>query len=169
MYELKIPKGRVGCLIGKKGEIKKIIERSTKSRIRVSREGDVEIEGEGLGGFICEKIVKAVGRGFNPEIALNLVRDDYELEIIDIKEFCAGSKKKIIRVKSRLIGSEGKARTIIERLTGCNICIYGKTVSTIGRVDRLSVCHRAIEKLLHGSPHGKVYGFVEREMKRIVI
>ena len=72
-----------------------------------------------------------------------------------------------MRIKSRLIGSGGKAREIIERLTSCNLCIYGKTVSIIGEFDKLNIAFRGVEKLLLGSPHGNVYGFLEREMKKL--
>ena len=52
-YELKIPKDRVAVLIGKKGEIKKKLEKETKTNIEVdSKEGDVFLSGEdGLGLF----------------------------------------------------------------------------------------------------------------------
>lgn len=167
MHELKIPKLRVACLIGKKGETKRIIERSTKTKVKISSEGDVEIEGESYGEYICEKIVKAVGRGFNPDIALNLVREGYGLEIIDIKDYVGKSKNKLIRLKARLIGSEGKARKIIERLTDCSLCVYGKTISIIGEVEKLNIALRGIQKLLQGSMHGNVFAFLEREMKKL--
>ncbi len=166
-YELKIPKLRVGCLIGKKGEVKRIIERSTKTKIKITSEGDVEIYGESLDGFICENIVKAIGRGFNPHIALNLIHDDYGMEIIDLRHIVGNNRKKLKRVKSRLIGTRGKARDIIEKLTQCYVSIYGRTVSIIGVHEKLSVAFRGIEKLLHGSPHGFVYAYLGREMKKL--
>ena len=167
MHEIKIPKQRVGCLIGKNGVDKKIIERSTKAKIKVNVEGEVEIDGDSLGEYVCAKIVKAIGRGFTPEIALRLVNDAYGLEVIDIKSHCAGSQKKITRIKSRLIGSGGKARKVIEKITGCDVRVYGKTISLIGELDKLSVALRGVEKLLSGSPHGPVYAFLEREIKKL--
>ncbi|MEK6922944.1 MAG: KH domain-containing protein [Nanoarchaeota archaeon] len=167
MHELKIPKGRVGCLIGKNGETKKVIERSTKTKIKVTTEGDLEIFGDGFGEYLCEKVVKAVGRGFNPDLALNLVRDGYGLEIIDIGKFSGGNKKKFMRIKARLIGKRGKARMVIERLTECHVSVYGKTVSIIGELDKLHIAFRGMEKLMHGSPHGNVYVYLEREMAKL--
>ena len=38
-YELKIPKERIAVLIGKKGETKRVIERTTKTKLKVSRNG----------------------------------------------------------------------------------------------------------------------------------
>ena len=139
MYELKIPKSRVACLIGKKGETKRLIERSTKTRMKVYTEGDVEINGDGFSAYICEKIVRAVGRGFNPNIAIDLLKEDFGLEILNIKDYTGNSKKKFYRIKSRLIGKEGKSRKVIEKIRGCHVCVFGKTVSIIGKFDKLNV------------------------------
>ena len=167
MYEVKIPKVRVGCLIGKNGVVKKLIERSTKTKLKISSDGDVEIYGEGFGGFVCEKIVKAIGRGFNPDIALQLVRDDYGMEIIELKQIAGRNKNKFFRIKARVIGARGKSRHVIEQLTDCSLSVYGKTVALIGEHDKLNVAFRGVEKLLHGSPHGPVYAYLEREMKKL--
>lgn len=167
MYELKIPKGRIACLIGKNGITKKAIEKTMNVKLKIYNEGDVEIYGEGYNGYVCEKIVKAISRGFNPNIALSLTNDDYALEIINIKDYSGNSKKKFIRIKSRLIGKNGKARKVVEILTGCYVCIYGKTISLIGEYEKLDVAYRGIDKLLNGSTHGKVYAFLEREMKKL--
>ena len=71
-YELKIPKERVAVLIGKKGEIKKQIEQATNTKLKIdSKEGDVEISGEdALKLYATREIIRAIGRGFNPEIAM---------------------------------------------------------------------------------------------------
>ncbi|MEK6952883.1 MAG: KH domain-containing protein [Nanoarchaeota archaeon] len=167
MFELKIPKSRVGVLIGKKGETKRLIQKNTKCQLEISAEGDVIITGNSVDEFICENVVKAVGRGFNPLIALNLINDEYLLEIINIKEFSKGSENKFRRIKSRLIGTRGKTRKVIERLTNCNLVIYGKTVSLIGDVETIGVARKGVEKLLSGSPHGNVYGFIEREIRKL--
>lgn len=167
MYEIKIPKLRVGCLVGKKGETKKLIERSTKTKIKVSSEGDVEISGDSFGAYVCEKVVRAVGRGFNPNIAMNLVREDYGFEVLDINDYTGRNKNNLFRIRARLIGTRGKARRVIEKITECNICVYGKTVSVIGEVNKLNIAFRGIQKLLQGSIHSNVYGFLEKEVAKL--
>ena len=167
MHELKIPKSRVGCLVGTKGEMKRIVERSTNTKLRIHSEGDVEISGDSYGEYVCEKIVRAVGRGFNPHVALNLISDNYSFEMLEIKDYSGTSKKKLMRLKSRLIGTKGKARRVIEGLTGCHISIYGKTVSIIGKLEELPVAFKAVKKILNGSNHGTVYAFINSEMKSI--
>ena len=57
----------------------------------------------------------------------------------------------------------------IESLTECNISVYGKTVAVIGLNENALVAKQAVESLIRGSPHSKVYTFLEkhrREMKQ---
>lgn len=167
-YELKIPKDRVAVFIGKKGEIKKEIEEETKTKIRIdSKEGDVFIEGEdGLSLYTTREIIKAVGRGFNPEVALLLLKQDYCIEMIDINEF-AKTKNSLLRIKGRIIGKEGKCRRTIEDLTETKVSVYGKTASIVGQAENVSIARRAIENLINGSSHANVYKFLENQRRSL--
>lgn len=163
-YEVKIPKDRVAVLIGKKGEIKKQIEKSTKTRIDVdSKEGEVLITGtDAIKLYTAKEIIRAIGRGFNPDIAQQLLKQDYGLEIIPID---AKNKQDMERLKGRVIGQEGKSRKTIEQLTGAYICVYGKTISIIGKFEGLDLARRAIQMLLTGSPHSNVFKMLEKRIK----
>ena len=165
-YEVRIPKDRIAVLIGKQGEVKKQLEEATHSKIEVdSQEGDVLVQGDDpLMLFSTKNIIRAIARGFNPDIALRLLNVDYVFEIIDIKEFAANPSH-IPRLKGRVIGGEGKTRQLIEELTQTNICVYGKTISIIGPADKTSNARRAIESLLAGSPHATVYKWLEKQRK----
>ncbi|MFH1209564.1 MAG: KH domain-containing protein [archaeon] len=166
MEQLKIPKDRIPCLIGVKGKDKRNIEKITNTKITVdSKEGDIIIEGESLDCFLCKNIVKAISRGFNPKIALHLVNENYTLEIVNMDEFTKGSKNNLIRIRSRIIGTKGKARKTIEQLTETDIIVYGKTVSIIGEQDKVYLAKRAVINLLQGSEHSNVYSFIQRNKK----
>lgn len=167
MHDLRIPKDRVGVLIGKKGEIKRLIEKNTKTKLVVDKEGGVVIEGEGVGVYDAHQIIKAIGRGFNPQIALNLLSDENSMEIINIKDFTGKSKKKFERIKARIIGRQGKARAAVERLTDTDIIIYGKTVAIIGKIEYVDIAKRGMEILLRGAPHGNAYKYMERELGKL--
>ena len=80
--------------------------------------------------------------------------------------YAGKSKNDLIRLKSRIIGTEGKARKTIEKRTNTNISIYGKTVSIIGGRQGVQVAKRAVENLLRGSQHNKVYSWIERQIKK---
>lgn len=166
MNEIKIPKARVAVLIGKKGESKKEIERLTKTKLNISGEGYVIISGGGLESYLTLSVIRAIGRGFNPKIALKLLKADYILDLIDIKDYTKKSRKKFIRIKGRLIGKKGSVWKKVEEKTNTNISIYGKTIAIIGRFDDVDIAKRAFEKLLRGAPHGKVYKFIDSELGR---
>lgn len=168
-HEIRIPKERVAIVIGPKGFVKKQIEAETKTKLKIdSREGDVFITGgDGLGVFSAREIISAIGRGFNPEVAMNLLRPEYLMEAIGVSDYAGKSKNDIVRLRGRVIGTEGRSKKTIEELTETNICIYGKTVCIIGEVDRVADAKRAIEHLLNGSPHSNVYAFLEKKRKDI--
>lgn len=165
-YEIKIPKDRIAVLIGKKGGIKRQVEEATNSKLKVdSKEGDVFIIGEdGLGLMIARDIIRAVGRGFNPEVAMRLIKQDYSFESVDMSDF-ARNTDDIKRVRGRVIGTQGKSRARLEQLTETSISIYGKTVGIIGNIEKVGLAKNAIESLLNGSPHTKVYAKLERNKK----
>ncbi|MBS3131044.1 RNA-processing protein [Candidatus Woesearchaeota archaeon] len=169
-YELKIPRERVAVLIGKEGEVKKSIEEETHSKINVdSKEGDVFVIGEdALGLYTAREVIKAIGRGFNPDIARLLLKQDYVFEVISLADY-AKSKDSMTRLKGRVIGKEGKSRELIEQLTESSVCVYGKTISIIGEPESASAAKQAVENLLKGSTHANVYKWLEkwrRDMKR---
>ena len=66
-----------------------------------------------------------MGRGFNPKDALDLTKEGFVFELIDIMDY-ARSKNDKYRLRGRVIGEEGKTRHHIERETGCKIMVFGK-------------------------------------------
>ena len=173
-YELKVPKNRVAVIIGKEGTVKRDLEESTKTKLTIdSKEGDVFVSGEdALGLYTAREMIKAIGRGFNPEIAKLLLKQDYVFEVVDLREFVGKSKEAMLRLKGRVIGREGKSRKLIEELTETNISVLGKTIGIIGSPDTAANARQAVESLLRGSTHANVYKWLEkrrRDMKRKAI
>lgn len=153
--KIKIPEERVAVLIGKNGKVKKEIEECTKTKVTVGE--DVSIEGDALSVITAENVVKAIGRGFSPETAMELTDENLCLVIIPLSK----DKKELKRLKSRIIGTKGNFRKNLELYTKTNICVYGKTVSIIGSYDNTLLANQAIEKLIKGAGHKSVYKFLE--------
>ena len=171
---IKIPKERVGVVIGPEGRTKKSIEDKLSVELQIDSEaGDVNIlMKEGATDpsmlFTAKDVVTALGRGFSPEHAFRLVRDeDAVLDIIDLRIVFGKSEADIKRVKGRIIGMNGKTRGIIEELTDANMAVYGHTVAIIGTLDQLQVAREAVEMLIKGSMHGTVYRFLHRKRREL--
>ena len=166
---LKIPQNRVGALIGPNGEVKKSIEKLTGTILDIdSDDGTVYITPredmeDPLGVWNANHIVKAIARGFNPEVAKKLIHDDIYLEIMKLPLYIGKSKKALARYKGRIIGKDGKTREIIVDMAEVDIAIYGKTVSLIGELENVMVAREAVEMILKGSRHKSVYSFLENK------
>jgi arCOG04150 universal archaeal KH domain protein len=174
MRSVRIPSDRVGTLVGKNGETKRMIERMSGIKIKIDPEGEVMFneEAKGTDPLMALKImdvIKAVGRGFNPDRAVRLFEDDEYFEAIDLKEVVGDKSNQLGRIRGRLIGSEGKTRRIIEDLTGCYMSVYGNTVALIGNSISLPVAKHAIELILNGSEHATVYHYLEQQRPRLKI
>ena len=156
---LKIPQNRIGALIGNKGDVKKSID-SEDGTVYITPQENMS---DPLGVWNANHIVKAVARGFNPEVALKLVDDDIYLEVIKLPLYIGKSKNALSRYKGRIIGQNGKTREIIMDMAEVQMAIYGKTVSLIGEMDNLMIAKEAIEMILKGSRHKSVYSFLERK------
>jgi ribosomal RNA assembly protein len=167
VYEIKVPKERIAVLIGKKGEVRRKIEDSMHVKMTIdSREGDVEIQGaDALELYTTRDIIRSIARGFNPDIALLLLKQDYVFELIDMTRYV--KENHLMRIKGRIIGKSGKAREVLEELTECYISVYGKSIGVIGEVESVRLCKRALESLVQGAPHAVVYKWLERRRKEI--
>jgi ribosomal RNA assembly protein len=167
-YTMKIPKDRIAVLIGVKGAGKKELEGYCKAKISVdSKEGDITLIGaDAVKLYELREVVKAIGRGFNPETALTLLKPDYMLEIINLKDYGADNRNKLMRIRSRVIGTGGKARRTIESLTFTSISVYGKTISILGECTEVGNAKKAIELLIQGSMHSSVYKYLEGQRRK---
>ncbi len=172
---LKIPRERVGVIIGKNGITKDEIENLTKTNITVDSEaGSIAISPteeteDPLSVWKARYIVKAIGRGFNPEISVKLMGDETILEIINLPDYVGKSKKAILRQKARIIGKDGRTKDIITDMTGVDMSIYGKTVSIIGDMEQIHIAKEAVEMILNGVRHKTVYAFLERKTRDMKI
>jgi ribosomal RNA assembly protein len=164
-YTLKIPKERIAVLIGTKGEVKRKLERATKTNLTIdSEEGEITLTGnDALSLYTTREIVRAIARGFSPETAFMLHKQDYGLEVIQLD---ARNKNDAQRLRGRIIGEGGKSRRVIEDLTGCYMSVYGKTVTLIGEFEGLRLARKAVEMLIQGAAHATVYKMLEKKRRQ---
>lgn len=167
MEIINIPQKRVGNLIGADGKTKKLLEAKCKIRMDVDQDGEIKIEGESAEVFFAKDVIKAIGRGFEPNDALKILDENYQFQLIDLKDFLK-NEKAIARIKGRIIGEKGRMKTEIEQATDSRIAVYGFTVGIISSVDTIQYASEAIYKLINGSEHSRVYGYLAKIKKDII-
>jgi len=172
---IRIPQDRIGVLIGPEGKVKARIEKAFKVNLVIeSSSGNVEVvlnadQPDVSLIFTVANIVKAIGRGFSPDRAMNLGNEDFDLAIIDLEEVVGTSRSAQERVKGRIIGKAGKSRALIEELTETGISVYGSTVAIIGNIEALPTAREAVMMLIRGSFHKTVYNYLfayRRQLKK---
>jgi ribosomal RNA assembly protein len=172
MRYVRIPQDRIGVLIGPQGKTKEHIENRCNISLQIDSDlGEIRFDEQHIEDplmiFKVEHIIRAIGRGFSPQHAFALFRDDMDFYSFDIHDYVGKKKSHVRRVKSRVIGRKGKTKRILEEITDSYISIYGHTISIIGHIEDIDITKKAIDKLLSGSKHATVYRFVEQSMKNL--
>jgi len=140
------------------------IENRVKVKVGFGRDR-VSVRGNELNEFLVEQIIRAIDFGFDIDDAMLLLNEDFVLEFIEVKEHTR--RKNLRDVRSRIIGTDGRAKRTIEKLTGAAIVISGNDVGVIVDSEHLSATIQGIEGLIGGSKHGNVFGFLERQGAKV--
>jgi ribosomal RNA assembly protein len=167
---VRIPKERVGVLVGPDGKVKQNIEE------KLIVELEIESEAGGVTIMLSERtndpsllfrakdVVTAIGRGFSPEHAFRLLRNDDDIfDFIDFRVVFGRSETDIKRIKGRIIGANGKTRKLIEELTDTSVVVYGHTVGFIGTFEQVDAARNAVQMLIDGCQHHTVYKYLQRK------
>ncbi len=171
---IRVPSDRIGVIVGRNGRVKKRVEELTNVVIEISPEGLVCITGKTdvdgpVNMWKARDIIRAMARGFSPKNAFALLDDDdASLVVYSLREIVGSTRSHLKRIAGRVIGENGRARRVIEDITGVKISVYGDTISIIGTYPRLQIASRAIEMIIEGAPHGVVYKYLERMRREIV-
>ena len=171
---VKIPKSRIGALIGPNASTKDLIESNLGIQLDIDSEsGDVGINlSPGISDpsvlFRAKEVVLAIGRGFSPEKARRLLDEEESmLIIVDLREFVGKSESDIKRLSGRIIGRHGKTRRLIEELTDTFVSIYGHTIGIIGPIEEAEIARQAVEMFIRGRLHTSVYRFLHAKRRKI--
>ncbi len=163
---------RIAVLIGKGGQTRKMLEEASGAKLDIdSRTGEVmavwEEEPDPVVRMKMPDVILAIGRGLAPSRAVQLIRDDIFLRMYDIREWVGRQPNQTRRMRSRLIGRNGRIRSLIEEISNCEMAIHGSTVLMIGDQDGITLAAPAIEGILSGSEHSTVLHGLEQDRKRL--
>ncbi|MEK6981464.1 MAG: KH domain-containing protein [Candidatus Micrarchaeota archaeon] len=167
MEIVKIPLERISSLIGTNHEAKDEVEKVCNVKLEISQEGEVEISGEVADIYFAKDVVKAIGRGFGVRDALRIIKNDCQFYLISLKDY-SRNEKGITRLKSRVIGEEGKVKLEIESATESRLSIYGNTVGIIAKIDTMEYAKQAVDMILTGSTHIAVFEYLSKIRRKII-
>ena len=170
---VKVPRDRIGVIIGKNGKVKGQIQDRCNVIIEIdSKTGDAIISSQSkemsteMEPFKAVEVITAISKGFSPRRAYRLIDgNDDTFQLIDLRDYAGKSSNSMERIKGRIIGEEGKSRRTIEDLTGTYISVYGHSVGIIGTSDQIKIASDAVTLLSKGKSHKSVYNMLQ-EAKR---
>jgi ribosomal RNA assembly protein len=164
MQLLSIPKERVDA-IRRDRSISERVEKICKCKIKIGADDTIEVSGEALNEFSARNIIYAFGRGFDIETACKLLNDEYYFTSIDLGQMF-GSEKRVMQIKARVIGINGKAKRYIEDVSQAKLSIYGDTISFIGTISGVEEAQTAVNTLIDGGTHRLAYTRMESSHRK---
>ncbi len=166
----RIPPERVGVLLGGEGRIRSLLENRFGVRLEVDKEtGGISVRYPPEAAenyFLVKKITDGVSAGFLEEDILTMIERDYTLAVVDLEEYVSKNIH-LSRVKGRIIGQAGRAKTKIEDYSKCRLSIYGNLVGILGPEESIEIAREAVIKLAKGLEHQTVYRSMESRLRRM--
>ena len=121
---------------------------------------EVTISGKPEDEYTAEKVIEALDFGFPLSAALDIKKEDFLFEKLNIKK-CT-SQKNFERVRGRIIGKKGKALKTISSLGDCHIELSGNKIGIIGNCEDVKPVEEACKLLIKGSKHANAYAYLEK-------
>lgn len=109
-----------------------------------------------------EEILRALKWGFPPQTALKLRKSNFDFQTVDLKRF----RGDLNRIKSRVIGRNGKTKKKIQGVTNTSIIISKRHVVVLGGYEGLKMAIQAIKMIASGRRQQDVYQWLHREKRR---
>jgi ribosomal RNA assembly protein len=144
------------------GRNKKMLEKKLGVTIKTFQ-GKVMIEGSAEDIYDAEQVFQALDFGFSLQRALLLKEEDFVFQKVHIHEH---TKRNLVDVKARLIGTKGKTKRVLSQLSDCEIMIKEGEVGVIGYVEDVEDTVVAIINIIKGSKQSNMYKFLEKRGKQ---
>ena len=133
--------------------------------IQITNRGkEVKIEGSPEDEYTAEQVLDAINFGFKFTDAIAIKEENKIFEIINLKDHT--TKKDMSKVRSRIIGKEGKCLTTLRNLTGSYIETHENKVGVISDPETIENVTEAIALIARGTKHSNVYAHLERNQPK---
>jgi len=129
--------------------------------VKITNRGkEVYINGKPEDEYISQKVIEALDFGFPFSTAVLIKEQDFEFEILNIKNYTKKHNLKTIR--ARIIGTKGKTLKTLSTLTQCFFELKDNELAIIGDPEHIENAQQAIISLVQGSKTTNVYSHLEK-------
>ncbi len=136
--------------------------------VKIKNRGkEVYVDGKAEDEFLAEKAIEAIDFGFPFKQVLEMKKIGLDFEKINIKDYY--KQKNLERIKSRIIGKNGKTLKTLSSLTDCYFEIKDSYVGIIGYPENMEKAMESIILLCQGTKHQNVYARLERIRQEPII
>jgi ribosomal RNA assembly protein len=144
-----------------------------RSKARLQKELGIKLTNRGKNVFVngspqkeftAIEVLEAINVGFSADRALEVTRDNFMLQTINIKNVT--KRHDLERVRGRIIGKDGRTLKTLQKLTNCDLAITDNEIGLIGPISEMEDAIQSVTSLIQGSKQGNVYGRLERRRKK---
>ena len=135
------------------------LEKSLNVKI-TNRGREVSIKGSPEDEYYAEKVIEALNLGFRFDTAILIKDEDFNFEILNIKDYT--NRKDLDRIRARIIGTGGKTLKVLHDLTDCFLMMEENKIGVIGHSENIKNAEEAIKLIVQGSKQSNVYNFLEK-------
>ena len=136
--------------------------------IKISNRGkEINIKGNPEEEYVGGKVIDAINFGFPLNHALSIKKDNFELDILNIKDHTKTSN--LERVRARLIGKRGRCLKTLSNLTNCYLEIKDNEMGIIGPPEFIENATEAIISIIKGQKQSRAYCFLEKHQPKPIL
>ena len=132
-----------------------------KLNVKITNRGkEVYITGKSEEEYIAEKVIDALNFGFDFSIAISIQEEDFNFEILNIKDYT--KRKDLKSIRARIIGKQGKSFNTLKQLTKCEFALKDNCVGIIGDSEFIKNAQDAVISIIKSEKHSNVYNYLEK-------
>lgn len=129
--------------------------------IKITNRGrEVSIKGLPEDEYYAEKVIEALNLGFSFDVAILIKDEDFNFEILNIKDYTR--RKDLDVIRARIIGKKGKTLKVLHDLTGCFLMMNENKIGVIGHSENIKNAEESIRSIVKGSKQSNVYSHLEK-------
>ncbi len=145
---------------------KNLREIKKRTDVDISIKGlDVILKGKAVDVLKLKNTLNALFEGFVPRESFKLLNEKNQLMVVRLNDYTS-SGMSVEKMKGRIIGEGGRTKRLLEELTKVSVSVHGNRVSLIGKPKEIASAKKAIQMLVNGKPHGKVYRYLEQNQQK---